>query len=163
MEINGFSDYSISKDGIIYSNKSKKVLKCLKHNHGYCRIALINDDGKSYSKYVHRLVAETYLPNPENKPQVNHIDGNRNNHKLSNLEWVTQSENDLHSFRKLNRNGSFLGKFGSKHPTSIKVTNGKKVYESINRVIEDGFFPSAVVGCIKGNRKSHKGYEWRTL
>lgn len=163
MEIKGFPNYTINKDGVIFSNISGRRMKCFKHTTGYCRVALLDANGKSKFKYVHRLVAETYIPNPRNKPQVNHIDGNRNNHKITNLEWVTQSENDLHSFRKLNRKPTFLGKFGSLHPRSIKVTNGYKIYESIGLVAKDGFYPSAVQLCISGKRKQHKGHLWRQV
>lgn len=163
MEIKGFEKYTINQDGVIFSKVTGRKMKCLKHTAGYCRVALLDTNGKSKFKYVHRLVAQTYLPNPENKPQVNHIDGDRTNHKLSNLEWVTQSENDLHSFKKLNRKPSFLGRFGSSHPRSIKVTNGCKIYESIGQVSEDGFIPSAVCTVINGKRKQHKGYSWRQV
>lgn len=67
---------------------------------------------------IHRLVAEAFIPNPENKPQVNHIDGNPANNLLSNLEWVTQSENTRHAVSI----GRKLGLRGEKCPTS-KVTD----------------------------------------
>jgi len=70
-------------------------------NHGgkhYFQVALHKDGRKQYYS-VHRLVAEAFIPNPDNKPQVNHIDGNKQNNVYTNLEWATPSENILHSFR----------------------------------------------------------------
>lgn len=70
---------------------------------GYCKISVLNEFGKWTQTSVHRVVAIAFIPNPNNKPQVNHIDGNRQNNQVSNLEWVTSRENVLHSFTKGNR------------------------------------------------------------
>jgi len=59
---------------------------------------LFRKNNKKYYKSIHRLVAESFIPNPKNKREVNHIDGNKHNNHLLNLEWVTRSENALHSF-----------------------------------------------------------------
>jgi hypothetical protein len=59
----------------------------------------LSKNGKVRKRLVHRLVGETFIPNPENKPQLNHIDGNSQNNKVDNLEWVTNAENTLHAYR----------------------------------------------------------------
>ena len=76
----------------------EKIRTGYSDDHGYYRVEL-NKDGKSTSFLVHRLVASTFIPNPENKREVNHIDGNPSNNHLDNLEWVTSSENKFHAYR----------------------------------------------------------------
>ena len=84
-----------------YEYKVKeKILK--PNNRRYCGVTLVKDGNRKYPT-VHRLVAETFLPNPHDKKTVNHKDGNKHNNNLSNLEWMTMSENILHSYHILNR------------------------------------------------------------
>lgn len=101
----GWEDqYSITSTGQIYSHKTNKWLKTEKRlGMGYPNASL-QRNGKAHTKGVHRLVAEAFLPNPDNKPEVNHIDGNRANPVLSNLEWVTEKENRKHSKETLGNN-----------------------------------------------------------
>lgn len=97
-------DYYLDEDGNIYSCKrgwnKKKLSPSVDHRAGgYYRLKIIMDNGDKVSMFIHRLMALTYLPNPENKEEVNHIDGNKLNNKLSNLEWVTKKENLLHAHK----------------------------------------------------------------
>ena len=92
VKIKGFEDYEVSTWGRIYNTRTGKYLRPEIHDKGYLRVDLFNGAGRKHCK-VHRLVAEAFIPNPEGKPQINHIDGNNQNNSISNLEWVTNSEN----------------------------------------------------------------------
>lgn len=84
--------YAITSCGRVFSYRRQIFLKPRITKTGYCRVALYKD-GKAKDFLVHRLVAEAYLPNPDNLPQVNHLDENKINNALSNLEWCTAAEN----------------------------------------------------------------------
>lgn len=75
------------------------IMKPALDSNGYCRTMLKRDDGKIHTIKVHRIVAQTFIDNPENKPSVNHINGVRNDNRLENLEWCTHSENLCHSYK----------------------------------------------------------------
>jgi len=74
----------------------ERILKHHTSRNGYHRVGL-NKNGKYPIKYIHRLISEAFIPNPENKPQINHIDGNKLNNKIDNLEWVTSKQNCIHA------------------------------------------------------------------
>ena len=93
-EIKGYEGlYTVNSMGKVFSIKTGKEKKKLISNAGYYRVHLFNK-GKGKIILVHRLVAEAFIPNPKNLPCVNHIDGNKLNNRVTNLEWVTSSENN---------------------------------------------------------------------
>lgn len=101
-EIPGYPNYYATINGDIISGpkRTRKGFRKLKQHKcgGYLTIDLVVNN-KANRRLVHRLVAATYIPNPKNKPEVNHINGIKNDNRVENLEWVTKSENQLHSIR----------------------------------------------------------------
>lgn len=94
----GFTSYSIDRQGRVWSHLSTRYMKHQKDKDGYSVVGLRCDKGKKKARKVHRLLAQTFIPNPENKPCVNHKDGDKTNNSLSNLEWCTVKENVQHSY-----------------------------------------------------------------
>jgi len=109
--ITEFPHYKITSDGIVYSlfkgrgsyveiTKEWKPLKnVLDKGVGYFLVTLVDGNGKRKNRFIHRLLAQAFIENPENKAHVNHIDGNKQNNSLKNLEWCTPQENAAHAVR----------------------------------------------------------------
>ena len=109
--------YEVSDTGVVFSiNKSgkEKILKHFITDDGYHRV-VIHLHGVKYTKQVHRLVAMAFIPNPENKPQVNHINGNKNDNSVTNLEWNTPKENIDHAWS----NGLSHPAYCENHPNAV--------------------------------------------
>ena len=90
--------YSVSSDGRIFSKRNKKCLQPKKSRTGYLRVGLACN-GKIKMMAVHRLVALAFIPNPENKPTVNHINEIKTDNRVENLEWATNAEQNIHGTR----------------------------------------------------------------
>lgn len=102
-KIKGYPRYSVSNLGRVRNDITGKILKGSHNPDGYMQVKLTKKKHESKYIRVHRLVAQAFIPNPENKPQVNHIDGIRDNNIVTNLEWVTNKENSIHSWTVLGR------------------------------------------------------------
>ena len=145
--------YQISNFGRV---KGKHRIKSQQDNgKGYLMVRL-NKNGKSRWHLVHRLVAKAFIENPENKPTVNHIDGNRKNNKFNNLEWATYSENNLHSYRSNGRKSALA--------VPIYCIETGKIYKSSYDASKDTGIPqSSINRCANGIFKSTNGTHWGLL
>ena len=99
-DVIGYEDlFAITEDGQIWSKRSSRFLKLNLLNGYLAHVTKIGGrDGKNVVLKAHRLVAKAYIPNPENKPYVNHKDGNKLNNHVDNLEWCTAKENSQHAY-----------------------------------------------------------------
>lgn len=113
-KIENYTNYLVDEQGYVYSIKGKKI-KPTRIKTGYLYVGLYTS-GKRCFLAIHRLVAIQFLPNPENKCCVNHKDGDKENNHVTNLEWVTMSENTKHAYENGLIKSSFLK--GEKHRSS---------------------------------------------
>ena len=108
-KIEGFTNYAVDENGVVYSYLSNRPLVGRPDSKGYVSVTIKSDEGKLVTRRIHRLVAETLIPNPENLPCVRHKDGVPNNNKKSNLCWGTYQDNEFdkieHGTYDLRRNG----------------------------------------------------------
>lgn len=159
-EVNG--EYMISDDGQIKKTSGRsKTLRQKLINTGYYRVDL-SVNGVTYYALVHRLVASTFIPNPEKKAQVNHKNGVRTDNRVENLEWATAHENSLHRERVL---------LGGEHragcrPRPVQCVETGDIYPSCNEASRAlGLYKSAVSSVFKRNypAKSVGGYHFREI
>lgn len=180
-DINGFEGfYQVNNYGTIrsidrYVNHPKggkkiargKITNQYIGTHGYY-IVVINKDGKTFTKTVHRLMAIAFLDNPENKREVNHKDGNKLNNNLSNLEWNTSSENRQHAFDNDLQKGSkhLLGKKGelciNSRPVYKILSDGfrERYVSTTDAQLKTGVDRSMISKCAKGKMKLAGGFKW---
>lgn len=165
-----------SKDRISRNGKGKyiikgKLLKNADNGLGYKSVYL-RKNGISKKHYVHRLVAQAFIKNLENKPYINHIDCNPSNNVYKNLEWCTPKENTEYMFKKnrQNRGNQWFEKqkkyrdLQKKKVVQMDINNRIiKIYGSINETKLYGFNPGGVCECCNKKRRLHHGFIWRYL
>ncbi len=163
--IKGFEDYEISNTGRVKSHKHGRevILKQRVSHDGYVWYNLCMN-GKQYTKRANRLVAEAFVNNPENKPTVNHIDGDKSNNNAENLEWATREEQMQHAYA----NGlkkPVRGYLQGNHVLSEdEVREIRRIYKGHNKKFgmnalakKYNVSPSVIDKCVR--RKSYKNVE----
>lgn len=130
------------------------ILKQRVNNAGYAVVDVRLPNGKRKSCYVHRLVAEAFIPNPYGLPQVNHRDEDKMNNVLENLEWCDRPYNMTYGRRSTLRDTPVAA-----------YRDGRLVmsFKSQKEAVSAGFRQSSISLCIRGKIGSHKGYQWRKI
>lgn len=137
-----------------------KIIEPTKKKHGYMQVSLVNKNGVRKSFRLHRIVAAAFVPNPEGKPQVNHIDENPENNRAVNLEWATAEENTNYG----SRTARAAAKNGSKtpvlqiDPVTLKVLAEYPGQSAAAK--ETGIAVSCINACLRGKQKHAGGYLW---
>lgn len=156
--------YSVTRDGRVYSNVTQRWLKPIKHPLGYVCVNLTLRDGKGGKKQhlIHVLIAQAFVPNPENKPTVNHKNGVKADNRADNLEWATYSENHAHAYRELGRCVNAATLRDSSRPCALVTADGKTMrFKSARAAAEaTGLRERSVARACRGERKTCGGYWW---
>lgn len=158
-DIYGFPYYQVSNLGRVRSFKfgNERILKQSKNSWGYLYVGL-SKNGKQYMKRVHRLVAQAFLPNPQNLSQVNHKDENKENCKVDNLEWCNSSFN-INYLSRNNRVAKALSKKVLQY--SIESVLIKEWLSTCEIERQLGFSQANISKCCRGERKTAYGFIWR--
>ena len=157
--------YQVSNLGNIknlnHLNSKKIKIMCLKkHKKGYFQIEL-HKNNISKTFLVHRLVAEAFIPNPNNYPIINHIDLNKNNNCVDNLEWCNQSQNMKHSYI-LKSTTEKPRKLYKKIFQCDLENNIIKIWDNICEIKNiKNYHPTSIKQCCEGKRKQAYGYKWQ--
>lgn len=130
-----------------------RILKTQKYPDRYIKVDL-RHNGTMRTKHVHRLVAEAFIPNPKNKTDVNHIDGDKHNNAISNLEWCSRSENMKHCKEVLNKNAG-------RPPRPVKCLETGKIYVTLHQASSETGIPlGSIVNNLKDSSRFAGGFHW---
>lgn len=156
-EANG---YEVSNLGNVRNKITQKILKGRLSKSGYLQVSVkLNETQKFSNRYIHRLVAIHWINNPENKKEVNHIDGNKENNTMENLEWVTPSENQKHR-HKLGNNKTSQRKVGKFDKDGNLIAKYDSIVEAAT---SEGSPRVSIDNVLQGRRYTLKGFVWRYL
>lgn len=155
-DIRGYEGlYQVSSEGRVKSVK-RNIFRVYNDNgYGYFMV-LLSKDGEKKPFYVHRLVAEAFIPNPENLPQVNHRNEQKHQNNVENLEWCSSKYNMNYGTARERQ----VEKQRKKVYQYTKEGELVREFDGVNQCAEFGFEPSSVSCCCNGKRKTHKGYKW---
>lgn len=156
--VKGFEGvYEVTSNGLVISIRKHMLLKPKIDRYGYPVVTLFCRNRPRYVP-IHRLVAEAFIPNPENKPAVNHIDENKLNNSVGNLEWVTVKENDNHGTRNVR-----MAESKSQTPVVQILPDGSiRQFRGVKDASRcTGINRCQIAECCKGRAKTAGGYKWR--
>lgn len=157
VKIEGFENYEVSNLGKVRNIKSGIMLKPWITKDGYLRHGLY-ENNKKKNLFLHKIIATAFIDNPEEKPCVNHIDENKLNNDLSNLEWCTVRENNIHGTR-IKRAAEKCSKKVIQLDLNDNVLNEFESMEQAEQ--KTGIDASSICRCCNGKRKSAGGFKWR--
>lgn len=155
-DIINFENYQISDDGRVWSKKNNKWLKPIDVN-GYKKASLYKN-GKEYQRLVHRLVAEAFIPNPNNYDEINHINENKSDNRVENLEWCTPSYNINYGTR-IERQVNSISKKVFQYSIDNVLLNTYKSCTEAERENPSFNHRGISYACI-GKLKTYKGFKW---
>ena len=148
--------------GVLRNYKQKEIImKPSENGYGYLKVGL-NKNGKYKNSYIHRLVATAFLSNEDNLPQVNHIDGNKHNNCVNNLEWCTEKDNSIHARDVLKITSNTTGINDIQSVIQIDRDTGVivKEYDSMTQAQKETGIGH--ISCVcRGKRKSAGGFFWK--
>ena len=155
--VKGFSWFLFSADGQVYDIGAEKIKPQFDNGYGYMQVNLINDDGERKRVYVHRMVYQAYKGDIPKGMEINHIDENKTNNSIDNLEAVTHTQNQNHGTRSL-RAG-----YSRRRPIAQYTLTGRLVrtYSSMTEATYYGFGIGHVCNCCTGKSRQYKGYIWK--
>lgn len=156
-DIPGFEGrYAVTRDGQVWSYITHRFLTLRADKDGYLRVHLHDSNGKEKLMGVHRLVAMAYIPNPENKPTVNHKSEVKTDNRVENLQWATMAEQNAHGTR-LARIGAALGK----HVYCVELD---QEFPSIRATCEAlNLYPAGIRNCCNGKQKTCGNYHFKFI
>lgn len=150
--------YAIDETGTVWNIKRNKPLSPADNGHGYLRVNL-HKNKKQHTKYIHRLLAEAFIPNPENLSEVDHINADRQDNRLENLRWVTSKQNYHNPISEVNHLDKHI-----KSIIGISIDNPdikiefKSLKDAANYV---GLkYTTAISNCLNNRSESSAGYRW---
>lgn len=156
-EIKGYKEYEIGNKGTVLSHKRKPsiTVKLGLHSQGYNTFTVCSKS-KHKTFFHHRVLAETFIPNPENKPMVNHKNGIKTDNRLENLEWVTSKENVNHALEtRLNKSEKSVVQIS----LDGFILNEYKSHNEASR--QTGILQHNITRVVNGVRKKAGGYIWK--
>ena len=158
-KIKGFNNYKVSNFGRLISIKTNKILKPTDNGRGYLRFSLLGDDNNNHTVYLHRIIAEAFIPNPDNKPCIDHINTNKQDNRIENIRWVTYKENTNNELTIERVRNS--GKKNKKKICSIDEDGNKVVYSSAREAQRKlNILCTAIGNCLHGRSKTCHGLRW---